>query len=215
MAFNNFVPSVTLNYTPKQQRRVNFNYNGNTRNPTLQQIQPLIDNIDPLNIATGNPNLKQSFTHNFSFSASDYKVLQSKSMSINFNYSSTNNAITNASTIDTLGRRINQAINVNGNYSMSAYARYGFDLIPSLNVGISAGPSKNRNVNVINGQDNVTDNTSVRLGVNGGYWSDKWINFWLNLNANYNSATSSIRPDVVSKYWSYNSYSNIQLKFKK
>ncbi|MCW3086771.1 MAG: hypothetical protein JWQ78_157 [Sediminibacterium sp.] len=215
ISFNNFVPSLTLNYTPKQQRRVNFTYNGNTRNPTLAQIQPIIDNIDPLNITVGNPNLKQSFTHNLNFRASDYKVLQSKNISFNINYSTTDNAISNASTIDTLGRRFNQAINVNGNYSLNASVSYGFDIVPSLNVGINAGPRKNRNVNVINTQRNVTDNEAINIGIYSGYWSDKWINFWLNFNANYNSSASSIRPDVVTKYWSYNSYSNIQFKFKK
>jgi hypothetical protein len=147
--------------------------------------------------------------------ASDYKVLKSRNMSINFNYSSTENAITNASIIDTLGRRISQAVNVSGNFNMGASANFGFDLVPSLNVGINAGPRKNRNVNVINGLRNVTDNTSLNLGIFSGYWADGWINFWMNLNANYNSSVSSIRPDVTTKYWSYNTYSNVQLKFKK
>jgi hypothetical protein len=55
VSFNNFVPQVTFNYTPKTQRRVSFTYNGNTRNPSLQQIQPITDNLDPLNITIGNP----------------------------------------------------------------------------------------------------------------------------------------------------------------
>ncbi|MDP1762903.1 MAG: outer membrane beta-barrel protein [Sediminibacterium sp.] len=215
VSFNNFIPAVSLNYTPKQQRRISFNYIGNTRNPTLQQIQPIIDNIDPLNITIGNPNLKQSFTHNFRFWASDYKVLKSKSIYITANYSSTDNAISNASTIDNLGRRINQAINVSGNYSMNAYLSYRFEIAPSFSLGFSLGPEKSRYVNVINGLTNRTENKRTNIGINTGYWSDKWINFWLNLNASNNSSTSSIRPDVVTKYWSYNTYSNFQLKFKK
>ena len=215
VSFTNFVPSVTFNYTPKQQRRVTFSYNGNTRNPSLQQIQPILDNIDPLNITIGNPNLKQSFSHSFNFRASDYKVLKGRNISLNLNYSTTENAISDASTIDNLGRRISQAINVDGNYNASLSANYGFEILPSLNVGISAGPRKSRNANVINRKNNITDNTSITIGLNSGYWSDKWINFWLNFNANYNSSTSSIRPDAVTKYWSYNTYSNLQFKFKK
>lgn len=215
VSFTNFVPVVSLNFTPKQQRRISFNYIGNTKNPTLQQIQPIVDNTDPLNITIGNPNLKQSFTHNMSFRASDYKVLKSRSMSISINYSSTNFAISNASTIDNSGRRINQAINVSGNYILNTYMNFGFELVPSLNVGFSLWPEKNRYVNVINGLTNRTDNKSIKMGINAGYWSDKWINFWINLSAKNNNSTSSIRPDVVTKYWSYDAYSNIQFKFKK
>ena len=213
--FNNFIPSVTFNYTPKQQRRFNFTYNGRTRNPTLQQIQPIIDNIDPLNIVVGNPNLQQSFVHSFNFRASDYKVLKSRNMSFNLNYSTTEKAITNASYVDTLGRRISQSINVDGVYNISANINYGFEILPSLNVGIGAGPRKNRYVNQVNNKNNITENTAVNFSLNSGYWSDKWINFWINLNADYNHSTSSINEGIVTKYWSYNSYSNVQFKFKK
>ncbi len=213
--FNNFIPAVSVNYTPKTQRRVTFNYNGNTRNPSLAQIQPLIDNIDPLNITIGNAALRQAFTHNFNVRASDYKVLKSRNMSINFNYTATDNAISNASRTDSLGRRVNQAINVNGNYSFSASAGYGFDIVPSLNFNVNIGPRKSRNVNVVNGQENITDNSGTSIGVYSGYWADKWINFWMNFNANYTNSVSSIRPNAANKFWTYNTYSNVQLKFKK
>jgi hypothetical protein len=168
-----------------------------------------------LNIAIGNPNLKQSFTHNFNFRASDYKVLKSKNWSVNMNYSATDNAIATASTVDNLGRRINQSINVSGNYNMNAYLSYGFDLVPSLNVGLNIGPGKNRNMNMINGISNTTDNNNTNFSLYSGYWSDKWINFWMNANATHTRSTSSIRPDVVTQFWQYGTYSNIQLKFKK
>src|SRR6202008_2479210 len=92
---------------------------------------------------------------------------------------------------------------------------YGFDIVPSLNFSINAGPGKNRNVNVINGVTNTTDNNNLNIGFYSGYWADKWINFWMNFNATYTSSTSSIRPDVTTKYWQYRTYSNFQLKFKK
>jgi hypothetical protein len=215
VTFNNFVPSVSLNYTPKTQRRITFNYTGNTRNPTLSQIQPITDNIDPLNIIIGNANLKQSFAHNFNFRASDYKVLKSKSISLSVNYTFTENAISNASTVDNFGRRVSQAINVDGNYNANAYVSYGFDLVPSLNVGVNVGPSKSRYASVINNLLNRTETTNLNLGVYSGYWADKWVNFWLNFNASYNSSKSSIRPDVVTNYWQYSSYSNMSFKFKK
>ncbi len=213
--FTNFIPAATLNYTPKQQRRVSFSYTGNTQNPTLQQIQPIIDNIDPLNITTGNPNLQQSFTNSFRFNASDYKVLKSRYMSFNVNYTQTNNAITNASFVDALGRRISQSINVDGNYNLSASVNYGFDIAPSMNLSLGAGPRKSRYVNRVNGLNNINDNNSTEISINSGYWSDKWINYWLNASADYNHTTSSINPGIVTKYWTYNLNTNIEFKFKK
>lgn len=213
--FINFVPAIAFNFTPKQQRRITFNYTGRTQNPTLQQIQPLIDNIDPLNITVGNPALKQAFSHNFTFRASDYKVLKSRNISVSANYSTTEDAISNASRVDSLGRRINQAINVSGNYNTSLNFNYGFNIISSLNVGFSIGPSKSRYASEINGVNNLTDNTDMNYRINANFWSDKWISFYFGIGASNNSSTSSIRPEVVTSYWSYSTYSDFQFKFKK
>jgi len=213
--FNNFIPAVSLNYNPKQQRRFYFNYNGSTQNPTLAQIQPIIDNIDPLNLTIGNPNLRQSFNHRFSMGGSDYKVLKSRSMSFSLNYSKTENAISNASFVDSAGRRINQAINVNGNYSFNARVGFGFDIVPSLNFNFDISPRISQNANRVNGLDNITKNKAMQYSIQLAYWGDKWFNFWISGNANQNNSTTSIRPDIATKFWSYNAYGNLQLKFKK
>lgn len=213
--FNNFIPAVTFNYTPKQQRRFNFSYNGSTRNPSLSQIQPIIDNIDPLNLTIGNPNLKQSFVHQFNLGGSDYKVLKSRRISFNVNFSKTENAISNSSFVDNQGRRINQAINVAGNYSLSGRVGYGFEIIPSFNVGFDIGPRINQFANRVNGIDNITKNRSTDFSINMGYWGDKWINFYAYGSAVQNNSTTSIRPDISTKFWSYNAYANLQFKLKK
>ena len=215
VVFNNFIPAIAINLTPKQQRRFYFNYNGSTQNPTLSQIQPIIDNIDPLNLTIGNPNLKQSFLHRFSLGGSDYKVLKSRSVSFNVNYSKTENAISNSSFVDSEGRRINQAINVDGNYNFSARVGYGFEIIPSLNLNFDIGPRKSRFANRVNGIDNITENIATSYSINAGYWGDKWINFWFQGNANQNKSTTSIRPDIVTQFWSYEAYGNLQFKLKK
>lgn len=213
--FNNFIPAVSINLTPKQQRRFYFQYNGSTKNPTLSQIQPIIDNIDPLNLTIGNPNLRQSFVHQFNLGGSDYKVLKSRSISFRINYSKTENAISNSSFVDSAGRRINQAINVDGNYNYSARVGYGFEIIPSLNINFDISPGASQFANRVNGIDNITKNKNLQFSIGAGYWGDKWINFWLQGNANQNNSTTSIRPDISTKFWTYNAYGNLQFKLKK
>ena len=210
--FTNFLPNAGITFRPKKQRRISLNYNGTTRNPTLQQIQPFIDNIDPLNITIGNPNLKQEFTHNFNMSYGDYKVLKSKNIDLNVNFSTTNNAITNANFIDTLGRRINQAINVNGNYNAYMWSSYGIEIAPSYNLNFGISPSVSRFVNIVNGLENISKNNSAGLNVGINHWSEKKLNFSTNLSAQYNHSSSSIRPDAVTKFWSYNMWSDLTLK---
>ena len=215
VSYNNFIPSFSLNLTPKQQRRIKLDYLGKTVNPTLQQIQPIVDNSDPLNVSIGNSNLQQGFTNRISFNASDYKVLKSKYISLNASYSNTDNDISSNSRVDALGRRTNQYINVQGNYNYNANVYLGRELFKGVNGGLSVGQSVSRYVNFINTARNVNDNNSLNYTINLNYWGDKWLNFYWSVTANNNNSKSSIRSGSETNYWSYNSNSNFQFKFKK
>lgn len=213
--FTNFIPSASLNFNPKQQRKVRFNYNGNTTNPTLQQIQPIIDNSDPLNISVGNANLQQGFSNKFSFNASDYKVLKSRSISFNVNYTATNNAITNSSQVDDNGRTIRKYVNVDGSFNYNFSVGYGLDIYKGVNLGLRTGKNFNRYINFVNNVKNINDNNGKEYTLNLNYWSDTWFNFYWQLTATNNQSTSSIRPNTTTNYWSYSSYGNFNFNFKK
>ena len=58
----NLFPAASLNYTYKPNHSINFSFNGNTTQPTLNQLQPLRNNNDFFNQYLGNPDLKPSFT---------------------------------------------------------------------------------------------------------------------------------------------------------
>lgn len=213
--FNNFIPAFSIGFNPKQQRRLKIDYSGRTINPTLQQIQPIIDNTDPLNVNIGNANLKQGFTNRINVSANDFKVLKNKYIGINGSFSNTDNAISSSSVIDAYGKTTNQSVNVQGNYNMNLSLWYGIDIYKGLNLGINLGPNKSRYVNFVNNIRNVNDNNSMSYGLNFNYWGEHAINFYTQFGASNNQTVSSIRPNASTNYWSYNAYGNIDIKLKK
>ncbi len=213
--FTNFIPSATFNFTPKQQKKFVLSYVGNTQNPTLLQIQPIIDNTDPLNITVGNANLRQSFTNRFSFNYNSFKVMKSKYVQFSGSFSNTNDAIATASTIDAFGKSVNQYVNVDGNYNYGSGFYYDFELYKGINFGVNTGVNGGRYNNIVNGIKNTNDNISTRLGIQLSYWGDKKINFWSSFDASNNKTVSSIRPGASTNFWSYRNNSNVQFKFKK
>lgn len=213
--FNNFIPAFSIGFNPKQQRRLKIDYSGRTINPTLQQIQPIIDNTDPLNVNIGNANLKQGFTNRINVSANDFKVLKNKYIGINGSFSNTDNAISSSSVIDAYGKTTNQSVNVQGNYNMNLSLWYGIDIYKGLNLGINLGPNKSRYVNFVNKIRNVNDNNSMSYGLNFNYWGEHAINFYTQFGASNNQTVSSIRPNASTNYWSYNAYGNFDIKLKK
>lgn len=213
--FNNFIPAFSIGFNPKQQRRLKIDYSGKTINPTLQQIQPIIDNTDPLNVNIGNANLKQGFTNRVNISANDFKVLKNKYLGINASFSNTDNAISTSSVIDAFGKTTQQSINVQGSYNMNGSVWYGLDIYKGLNLGINLGPNKSRFVNFVNNIRNVNDNKSMSYGLNFNYWGENAINFYTQFSASNNQTVSSIRPNASTNYWTYNAYGNIDIKLKK
>jgi hypothetical protein len=202
----NLFPRANFNYIMGPQRRLSFNYNGNTRQPTIQQLQPLRDNTDPLNIYRGNPNLKQEFRNSFRLSFNDYKVLNSQSIYFSLGLTTVDNAIGTGETFDyALGKRIYQPINVKGNYNANWYAGYGWKIKKiDLNVNFNLDGNTGKNNTIVNGEKNVNTNHRFGGGINLYYFKQKKINLGLWSNVSRNISQSSIRKEIETKYWSAN-----------
>lgn len=62
--FTNFIPAASAKYEIGDHE-LRLSYNRDIDRPDWQQLNPYIDNRDPLNIRTGNPNLKPTFTNKY------------------------------------------------------------------------------------------------------------------------------------------------------
>jgi hypothetical protein len=204
-----------LNYSPKQQRTIRFNYNGSTENPTLQQIQPLINNNDPLNISIGNPTLQQGFENRMEVFARDYKVLKNRYLMFRFEFSNKINDITTSNNIDSLGRRVSQYVNANGNYSYGGGFSFGKELFKDFNVGFGIDKKFTRYINFLNNEKNVNDNNSNYYSININHYGDGITNFYTRFSASNRKTVSSIRPEVQTNYWAFGLNGNLEFKFKK
>jgi Outer membrane protein beta-barrel family/Carboxypeptidase regulatory-like domain len=210
--FVNWFPQATLTYSFNQQKRLWLRYNGYTRQPTIQQIQPTRNNDDPLNINIGNPDLKPQFTNTVGLNFNQYKVLSETNIYTNVNYRFTENDISNRTTVDTNGKRINQAINVNGFHSLSGYFGYGFKWKkPAININFNGQISLDQNVSVVNSLPNTTNSGNYSLGMNLYKSKDKKYELGLSTNATYTNSHSSIQSNIKTNYWTYNVQPNFDI----
>jgi hypothetical protein len=216
--FTNLFPRANLQYKFNPNSRVSLNYNGNTRQPTIDQIQPVQDNTNVLNIAVGNPNLKQEFRHSFNLSYNFYKVLTQRGLYTNINFNTVSNAISTneftATSGDTIGKRTFQFINVNGNYNGGLYGGYNM-LIKKYDFRISLGLNMNINHynNVINNIKNASDNRSYGVNFSIYKFKEKKYNFQYYSNVNFNKSVSSVKSNYKQQYYtqSHNLNANLTL----
>ncbi|HEY9260773.1 outer membrane beta-barrel protein, partial [Chitinophaga sp.] len=200
--FVNWYPRAIFRYNITSQRRLSFNYNGYTRQPGINDLQPILVNDDPVNVVIGNPNLKPSFNNSFNASFSDYKVMTNRGMWVSLNYSTTSNAISNRSVLDGNGKRTTQAVNVNGNSNAHFYANFNWKIAPiDLRIGSGADGGLTRNVNYVNDVYNVTKSGYIGLNLFASKQKEKKYEVSLEASTNYNTSVSSVQTSLRTNYW--------------
>jgi hypothetical protein len=200
--FTNFFPKAILTYKFNQSGHLSINYNGNTRQPSIKQIQPVPDNSNPLSIITGNPLLKQEFDHSINFNFNHFNLLSQRGIFFYGSFSLQANAIVSNNFTDTLGRTIYKYVNANGNYNYNSGFNYFIDIEkPDMNVNAGLNFNKSCYNNVVNDKKNVTNNTAIAINIGINKDEEKKYNFYYEGTIRYNISTSSVRKDFQTKYW--------------
>lgn len=210
--FVNWYPQASVNYAFTSQRRLSLSYNGYTQQPTLQQIQPIRTNEDPLNITIGNPELKPQFGNRLGLNFFDYKVLTERSIWASVSYTFTQNSISSSTTVDSSGKRTNQFINVDGNHNFYASISYGFKWqAPDLRLGLSTDINNSSNVSMVNNLLNRTNSGSYQLSFIISKSKDKKYEIYVRPSVTYTNSSSSINTSVSTDYWTYNITSGVDV----
>ncbi len=194
--FINWAPQATFQYKFSQQKSFSLNYTGNTTQPTIDQIQPVLVNTDPLNITIGNPDLKPSFTNRFNMYYNNYQVLSGQSVFINASFSNTNNAIVN-NTIEQSGANTTQYINLINNdpYNYNFYASLSRKITPiNLSVGLNLSTSGNVSYSYINNALDVGTSHSYNAGLSFSKYVQKKYDFYINGGPSYTFNSMSLQP---------------------
>ena len=63
-SFRNFLPNMMVTYKLSELTNLRFSYRTSTYAPSISQLQNVIDNSNRLSISTGNPELRQEYSHN-------------------------------------------------------------------------------------------------------------------------------------------------------
>jgi len=154
--FKNVLPTARFNYDFSNFVHLNFNYETSMREPTIQQLQPVVDNTDPLNIYVGNPVLKPAYLHRGTLNFTTFNPTKFINFFAFLTTTYTTNAITNSQTVNDSLVRVTQPVNVKDNLNVSANFNLGFP-VKKLNSRFNVGPtaSATRGINLLNEEENT------------------------------------------------------------
>jgi 5-hydroxyisourate hydrolase-like protein (transthyretin family) len=163
---SNLLPRASYVFKPSMSKRFNVFYATSSAPPSINDLQPVIDNSNPNRTQTGNPDLKPNYVHSLRFNFNSWQPLTGRYIWMGGNATLTDDAFANSTTFDNFGRQISQTVNVDGNISASVWAGGGWSLFKrKLEIRPDFNLFYNKYTNFINGQSNVTTMLSVKPGI--------------------------------------------------
>lgn len=200
--YTNFYPSANLTYKYKSNSNFNFNYSGSTKQPSMNQLQPLRNNNDYFNQYIGNPNLKPAFMHMFRIGHNSYNFIKNTWLYQSLGLSIQNNAITNSRIIDLdSGKTITKPINTDGNISANFWGGFGFKL-KKLNINLDISPSfdYNRYVEMINNEKSYSKSFNPSLSISLSKEKAKKYDIYIANSFDYNWNSTAQSKSIVHYY---------------
>jgi hypothetical protein len=117
----NYSPTIQFNYLPSREKNLRIDYEGQTSQPTMKQLQPVEDVSDPLNTTVGNPDLKPIYSNNLRIRFHSFVSEKQTAFMIFATAGYVVNDVVNYTTNDpNTGKRYTTYKNINGNYNGNA-----------------------------------------------------------------------------------------------
>jgi hypothetical protein len=215
-SFNFILPTAGATFRFNQGSNLNLRYTASASPPSLQQLQPVIDNTDPNRIVIGNPNLKPTYNNNVNIDYYFWKGISEVSFYTGANYNNSINQVANISSYDSYGKVTSEYINVqNGNFYSNLWFGGGFPIFKKfLKIDYNLSSNFSNNINYINAQRNEQQNLGINPSLNFIKEKDNYqIRFGGSYS--YNLPKSQINSLTNQPYYTYDLNANIYFKLPK
>jgi hypothetical protein len=226
--FTNVLPSANLRYQFNQGSNLNINYRTSTRDPSLNELQPFVDNTDPLRIYAGNPDLTPQFQHNLRTEFRRFDQFSFRNIYLFANMSYNRNQIVQSRLVDDQGRQSVRPVNLGNGWNGNVGGSYGTP-IRSLGAQVDLDYNYSRSLSqelvndVVNESRTANHNIGLRVQNRskevfdisvGARWGFNDVAYSINsaLDQSYlNSTYYGEGTWFLSERWSANANANYQV----
>jgi hypothetical protein len=214
-SFTNVLPNFMLNYRSKSGTQFRTFFRSSTNQPSISQLQNVIDNSNPLSLTAGNPDLKQEYRNMVNVRYSLAGAKRPYSFNAMLFVTQTNNAIVNSTVIATdgpmtlpngleleRGAKYTSPINVDGSWNARSFFTYGKPVAPlKLNLNVTTGFNYVRSPGMINYVPNFSNTYAVSQGLVISSNISEKLDFTVSYSGNYNVVRNSIQPKLNNNYY--------------
>lgn len=226
--FHNVLPSATFRYNFSQSSNLRVNYRTQTTLPAIEQLQNVVNNTNPLQLTTGNPNLGQGYRHSLSVRYSE--TIPAKSITLfamlggdaNTNYIGNSTLVVSSDTMLAPGLVLfrggqwKQPVNLGGQYSLRSFVNYGFPVKAlKSNVNLNLSGNYSRTPGLINMATNYSSTQTLGAGVVLSSNISQKVDFTISSNSLLNWAQNTLQPELDNSFFTLTSRGKFNWKFWK
>ncbi len=224
--FRNFLPEASIRWNVNKTQNIRLFYRAGTQEPTVNQLQNVVDNTNTLNLTSGNPNLDQSTSHRLFFRYSFINAKSGSNFFIGGGGSTTQDYIGNQvlySNSDTIiesygflpvGAQFSYPVNLDGYYNLRAFASYGLPVyLIKSNVNFNLNTSYTKAPSRINQQINNSQTANYGGGVSIASNFSQNLDFTLSTQLSYSDVKNDINVNSDNTYFNQNTSARINWIF--
>jgi len=200
----NLFPTLMLTYEPARNKTLRFNYTTGITMPTSEQLQPVVDNTNPLFIFKGNPDLNPTRTDRVTFSYNDFNPSTMDNFNWTVNGSLVSGKIVAATYTDSLGKQVSEPANLNGAWNIGTVLEKSISIEGKASIKSSTGINFARDVNIINGTQGFQHNLVAGQTLDLQYTAKDHVDLGVAASVQYNSSSNSVTESARFRTWTYN-----------
>jgi len=216
--FTALLPDANFTWRPSRQKQLRISYNSRTNQPSVDQLQEVLDNSNTLQLSTGNAGLKQDYRHTV---MARYSTTQAEKGNLFFAMlrgTVTQNYIGKSTYIAysdvelpggiklNKGSQLTRPVNLDGYASIRGFVTYGLPVKAiKTNINLNCFMDYTKTPGEINEAINYAHTQNYGFGVTFASNISEKLDFTLSSNSRISFVENSIRDDQNSRYFSQNS----------
>lgn len=208
-----FLPNAMVMIRFDEKKNLRLYYRTSNNPPGTDQLQQVVNNSNPLQVSTGNPYLKQDWSHFMNIRYSGVNTAKNTSFFVFLNVNYTRDYIGNSTYTSAQssvlvngyllqqGAQVTQPVNLDESYSIRSFINYSFTVKQiKSNINLNAGAGYSKAPSLTNGKRNNAFLTTPMLGVAVTSNINKQVDFTLSSNTALTFNDNSLQAQLNSKY---------------
>jgi hypothetical protein len=221
--FGSILPNAQFQFRFTQKKNLRVNYRSTNNVPSVNLLQNVINNSNPLQLSTGNPDLKQDWQNSVTMRYSSSNTDKSTAFFALLSGTYTKNYIVNNTFIaqqDTqiapgilLARngQLSRPTNLDGYFNVRSFNNYSFPLTAiKSNMSLNLGSTYSRTPGMINNAINYANSYNMGFGVTLSSNISEKFDFTVSSNTTYNNISNTLQAQLNSNYYNQNSRLKVQ-----